>query len=131
MSSIKSHFIAPTQCKVTIQTAKSGAVITATLRGKLKLPVSDDQNSEIYFDVPTGLYTPECDRPLLSIGALIESGHHVTFTSSFSGITTATASIPFVWLRGLWWLPVRDSPPPYDTNAFGAVKSRTSTALQL
>ena len=131
MSLVKDHFIAATPCKVTIQTAKSGAVITATLRGKLRLPVSDDKNSAISFDVPTGLFTPDCDKPLLSIGALIESGHHVTFTPSFSGIKTATASIPFVWLRGLWWLPIRDSPPPYDINAFGAVKSTTSNALQL
>ncbi len=57
-------------------------------------------------------YEPECDKPLLSIGALIESGHHVTFTASFPGIKTSNTSIPFVWLRGLWWLPVRDSPPP-------------------
>jgi len=116
---------------VIIQTAKSGAVITATLRGKLRLPVSDDKDSAIAFDIPSGIYTSECDKPLLSIGALIESGHNVTFTSSFSGIKTSTASIPCVWLRGLWWLPVRDSPPPHDTNAFGAVKSTTSNALQL
>ncbi len=36
-----------------------------------------------------------------------------------------------MWLRGLWWLPVRDSPPPHDTNSFGAVKSTTSNALRL
>ena len=131
MSSVLHHFIDTTPCKVVIQTAKSGSVITASLRGKLRLPVSNDEGSELDFDIPSGIYTPECDKPLLSIGALIDSGHHVTFTASFSGIKTATSSIPFVWLRGLWWLPVRDSPPPCDTNAFGAVKSTTSTALQL
>jgi hypothetical protein len=63
---------------------------------------SNDEGLEIDFDIPSGIYTPECDKPLLSIGALIESGHHVPFTASFSGMKISTSSIPFVWLRGLW-----------------------------
>ncbi len=63
--------------------------------GKLRLPVSNDEDSAIGFDIPSGIYTAECDKPLLSIGALIEFEDHATFTSSFSGIKISTAK---VWL---------------------------------
>jgi hypothetical protein len=71
ISSVLNHFIDSILCKVLIQTAKSGAVITATLRGKLRLPVSDDDNSAIAFDIPSGIYTSARDKPLLSIVPLL------------------------------------------------------------
>ena len=131
MATIQDHLFNPLPCKVTIQTAKSGAIIQAKLRGSLKLPVIDHNGSPSNLTVQSSLYAPECDRPLLSIGALIEAGHHVLFTPKFSGIQTANNFIPFVWLRNLWWLPIEDSPPPYSVNSYNAVKASTTSLLHL
>jgi hypothetical protein len=131
MSTIKDHFVSTTNCRVNIQTAKSGAIITATLRGNLLLPVTNSFGQAFTLPINSSLYAPDCARPLLSIGALIDSGHHVVFTPSFSGIRIGQNSIPFVWLRNLWWLPIRDSPPPYPSQALGAVKTTPTNLLFL
>ena len=59
MATIQDHLLNPLPYKVTIQTAKSGAIIQAKLRNSLNLPVMDHNGSPSNLTVQSSLYAPE------------------------------------------------------------------------